>query len=180
MYISHLVNLTTRSWALPLLAALHEGVPGRQAPLLKATGAGRTAFAQSLQHLIETGLLERNPGHGHPLRPEFRLTEQGVTAAALAAQVQGATAAQDRDLLRKAWTLPVLTQLHKPRQFTEIKQGLMTISDRALSQSLRGMEERRWITRTVEPLARPPRPVYTAVHTGAALAKITSTALRAA
>ncbi|MGB7270169.1 MAG: transcriptional regulator, partial [Albidovulum sp.] len=45
------VNITSRAWALPILSNLHEGVAGRQAPLLAATGASRTAFSQSLDHL---------------------------------------------------------------------------------------------------------------------------------
>ena len=76
MDISSLVNLTSRAWALPILASLNDGIPGRQAPLLTATGASRTAFAQSIDHLISIGLLERNPGYGHPLR-RFRLTVLG-------------------------------------------------------------------------------------------------------
>lgn len=86
MDIKFLVNVTSRAWALPILAGLHDGVPGRQAPLLTATGASRTAFAQSMDHLIGIGLLERNPGHGHPLRPEFRLTKQGAGVAELASK----------------------------------------------------------------------------------------------
>lgn len=35
-----------------------------------------------MDHLIKIGLLERNPGYGHPLRPEFRLTQLGIEAAA--------------------------------------------------------------------------------------------------
>ena len=84
MDIKTLVNTTSRAWTIPILAQLHAGVAGRQAPLLAATGASRTAFAQSMEHLISIGLLERNPGYGHPLRPEFRLTKHGVTAATIA------------------------------------------------------------------------------------------------
>lgn len=87
MDISLFVNITSRAWALPILSNLHTGVAGRQAPLLAATGASRTAFAQSMEHLISIGLLERNPGHGHPLRPEFRLTPSGIKAAAIAHKI---------------------------------------------------------------------------------------------
>ena len=58
MDIEFLVKLTARAWSLSILARLDAGVPGRQAPLLAATGAGRTAIAQSLAHLHALGLLE--------------------------------------------------------------------------------------------------------------------------
>ena len=108
MDIKLFVNITSRAWAVPILSNLHTGIAGRQAPLLAATGASRTAFTQSMDHLISMGLLERNPGYGHPLRPEFRLTQLGVTAAAIANKIQNVSTDEDQDLLRRSWTLPVL------------------------------------------------------------------------
>lgn len=174
MDINLFVNLTSRAWAVPILSHLHEGVAGRQAPLLSATGAGRTAFAQSMGHLISLGLLERNPGYGHPLRPEFRLTLRGVAAAALAHKIQSATKNEDRVLLSRAWTLPVLTTLHQPSRFSEIKKNLCSISDRALSQSLTSLEARNWVCRNVDEMARPPRPIYQAVNLGGIISRITA------
>ena len=174
MDIMTLVNITSRAWALPILAGLNDGVPGRQAPLLMATGASRTAFAQSIDHLMSTGLLERNPGHGHPLRPEFRLTPPGKVAAELASRIQRLSGDENQDLLRRSWTVPVLATLGRPSQFTEIKRRLMTISDRALSQSLQSMEERLWVRRSVDEAARPPKPIYSTIYTGAMISKVTS------
>ncbi|MGR3636519.1 MAG: winged helix-turn-helix transcriptional regulator [Shimia sp.] len=172
MYIETFVNITSRAWALPILSKLHSGVAGRQAPLLVATGASRTAFAQSMEHLITLGLLERNPGYGHPLRPEFRPTKQGVTAAAMAYKIQNVAADHDQDLLRKSWTLPVLASLHSPNHFNDIKRNLQTISDRALSQSLKSMEVRSWVRRSVDEQARPPRSIYCAVNTGGLISNV--------
>ncbi|WP_306114012.1 MULTISPECIES: winged helix-turn-helix transcriptional regulator [unclassified Roseovarius] len=174
MDIQLFVNVTSRAWAIPILSNLHAGVAGRQAPLLAATGASRTAFAQSVDHLIKTGLLERNPGHGHPLRPEFRLTPQGVSAAAIANKIHVAAGDADQDLLRRSWTLPVLTSLHTPRRFRDIKRGLPSITDRALSQSLQTMEGRSWVRRSVDETARPPTPIYSAVNTGALISQATA------
>ena len=134
MDILSLVNITSRAWAIPILSNLHAGIAGRQAPLLAATGASRTAFAQSMDHLIAMGLLERNPGYGHPLRPEFRLTQQGIAAAAIANKIQTVSAQQDQDLLRRIWTLPILTAVHTPSHFNDIKRNLHRVTDRALSQ----------------------------------------------
>lgn len=173
MDIRSLVNLTSRAWALPILSSLHAGVAGRQATLLAATGASRTAFSQSMDHLIKMGLLERNPGYGHPLRPEFRLTGLGIEAAAIADKVQCVSTEDDQDLLRKSWTLPVLTSLQKPSHFNDIKRTLQTITDRALSQSLKSMEVRDWVQRSVDETARPPRSIYSAVNTGGMISRIT-------
>ncbi|MEP2030243.1 MAG: winged helix-turn-helix transcriptional regulator [Paracoccaceae bacterium] len=174
MYIASFVNITSRAWAIPILSNLHAGIAGRQAPLLAATGASRTAFAQSMDHLIKMGLLERNPGYGHPLRPEFRLTSQGISAAAIANKIQSVSADGDQDLLRRSWTLPVLTSLHTPSRFNDIKRNLPSITDRALSQSLKTMEVRSWVCRSVDETARPPRSIYAAVNTGEVISKATA------
>jgi len=173
MYIDSFVNITSRAWSIPILSSLHVGVAGRQAALLTATGASRTAFAQSMDHLIKIGLLERNPGHGHPLRPEFRLTQLGKAAAAIADKIQGVSTEDDQPLLRKSWTLPVLTSLQTPCHFSDIKRNLHTITDRALSQSLKSMEVKDWVNRSVDETARPPRSIYRAINTGGVISKIT-------
>ncbi|MBM1634730.1 winged helix-turn-helix transcriptional regulator [Sulfitobacter mediterraneus] len=178
MDIALFVNITSRAWALPILSNLHEGVAARQAPLLAATGASRTAFAQSLDHLIKIGLVERNPGYGHPLRPEFRLTALGIAAAAIANKVQKVPMDEGQDLLRRSWTLPVLTSLHAPSHFNQIKRNLQTITDRALSQSLKSMESRNWVCRSVDQAARPPRSIYRAVNTGEVISRITAPEIR--
>lgn len=174
MDIATFVNITSRAWVIPILSCLHAGTAGRQAPLLAATGASRTAFAQSMEHLIAIGLLERNPGHGHPLRPEFRLTTRGVTAAAIAHKIRDVSADEDQSLLRRSWTLPVLAVLHTPSHFSEIKRNLNTISDRALSQSLRAMEVRNWVSRDLDAVARPPGSIYSAVNAGRMISNITA------
>ena len=172
MDISLFVNVTSRAWAMPILSSLHSGVAGRQAPLLAATGAGRTAFAQSMDHLIELGLLERNPGYGHPLRPEFRLTGLGKTFAGIASKIQDVSPLEDRPLLRRSWTLPILASLGEPSQFSDMKKRLPTITDRALSHSLKSMEAKDWVCRSVDGAARPPRPIYRAVNTGDLISQV--------
>lgn len=174
MDINPLVNVTARAWALPVLAAMHDGVIGRQSRLIGATGASRTAFAQSLDHLIQSGLLERNPGHGHPLRPEFRLTKAGEQVAKMASQINAVSPFADHRLLRRTWTLPILATLSEPRHFGMIKEQLGAITDRALAQSLRTMEDQAWISRQVNSTLRPPRPLYRAVNTGREISMIAS------
>lgn len=163
-----LVKVASRAWSLKILALLHGGTPGRQAALLVASGASRTAFAQSLTHLVDLGLLERNPGHGHPLRPEFRLSIRGTAIAALASRIEKVVPdPSGHALLRRAWTVPVLAVVQEPRYFSEIRTELAPISDRALSQSLKQLQARHWLRRRIEPATYPPRPLYQAANAGA-------------
>ena len=168
MDIKLIVKVTSRAWSLKVLALMHEGVPGRQAPLLAASGASRTTFVHSLRHLEDLGLLERNPGHGHPLRPEFRLTPAGQALAPIAHRIE--TAVRDdtgATLLRKAWTVPLLAVANRPKVFSELKRELKPITDRALSTSLRELNNRNWIERSVNVELHPPRPFYQVVNEGA-------------
>ncbi|KIC43073.1 transcriptional regulator [Ruegeria sp. ANG-R] len=167
MDINLLVKLTSRAWSLNILALMHTGVPGRQAPLLARTSASRTAFAASLDHLIKLGLIERNPGHGHPLRPEFRLTATGTQAARIAHAITRAVPEDSTNkLLRKSWTVPILALTGTPHRFSAIKSDLTPITDRALSSSLHQLEDHDWIRRDIETSGRMPFPTYCAVNTG--------------
>lgn len=175
MDINDLVKITSRAWSLSILALMHTGTPGRQASLLSASGAGRTALSQSLAHLINLDLLERNSGHGHPLRPEYRLTPKGVEVAAIANRIKGAALQScERALLRRAWAIPVLVVSKSPRYFTDIKRELMPITDRALSQSLKQLQAHHWIQRKVDTAVRPLRPMYQAANAGARISQAIS------
>ncbi|MCR9241066.1 MAG: winged helix-turn-helix transcriptional regulator [Rhodobiaceae bacterium] len=172
MDIETLVKVTSRTWSLKILELMHAGVSARQAPLLAASGASRTAFVQSLSHLEGLGLLERNPGHGHPLRPEFRLTPAGQVLASIAHRIGVVTENNAGALLvRKMWTVPVLAVASRPKVFSELKRELTPITDRALSKSLRDLESQNWIERSVNVELHPPRPYYQVVNEGAEISQ---------
>jgi len=167
MDMSLLVNITAKAWSLKILALLDAGIAGRQAPLIAATKANRSSFAASLEHLVKLGLLERNPGHGHPLRPEFRLTQAGVTAAAMAGRVMEIVPNSDAfAIVRRNWAVPVLAITKAPKRFSAIKSGLGKVTDRALSQSLSLLEEQQWLSREIDVSQRSPFPTYCAINTG--------------
>ena len=178
MSIKTIVKITSRAWSLEILAMMHSGVPGRQATLLSSIGANRAAFAKSLAHLVNHGLLERNPGHGHPLRPEYRLTLEGTKLAKLAGNIVDIVPGdQEFAILRRTWPLPILTVAHTPRRFTEIRSELFSITDRALSKSLDQLQEVKWLRREIDIEARPPRPSYQAVNTGFKLCQAVNNSL---
>ena len=105
-----LVNLCSRTWSLTALSLIAHGVSCRVSPLAAAAGCGRTSMSASVEHLISLGLLERNPGHGHPLRPEYRLTPGGVYVAEWAkGLINLVKSDQDQSLLRNKWSLPLIS-----------------------------------------------------------------------
>ncbi len=172
MDIKALVKVTSRAWSLDILSLMHDGMVGRQSVLLPATGAGRTAFGQSLSHLIDLELLERNPAHGHPLRPEFRLTPRGVEVAGIAGRIKCAVPQRPRQvMLRRTWVVPILAVSREPLQFTSIKRELGAITDRALSQSLEQLQAQHWLQRKVDTASRPPKPFYQAINSGAQISQ---------
>lgn len=172
MNIDTLVKITSRAWSLEILALLSMGTPGRQAALISASGAGRTALVHSLRHLESLGLLQRNPGYGHPLRPEFKLTPIGLEAAILSKKIRKAVPEEhQRIILRRAWTVPILAVSQKPKYFTDIKKQLGDITDRALSQSIKKLKHYHWLERTVDASVIPTRPIYQASNTGAIISK---------
>ncbi|MDV7340364.1 winged helix-turn-helix transcriptional regulator [Terasakiella sp. A23] len=173
MDISLLVKVTSKAWSLKILSLMHRGVPGRQAALLAASGASRTTFVHSLRHLESLNLLERNPGHGHPLRPEFRLTQLGEVVATVAKEIDEITLDETgSSLLRKAWTIPVLAVVSQPKKFSDLKLDLNPITDRALSNSLKILSNQNWIERSVDIKWRPPRPYYQAINEGAEINRV--------
>jgi len=152
---------------MDILALLSGGVPGRQAPLLAACGASRNAFGQSMDHLIDLGLVERNPGHGHPLRPEFRLTELGQAIGKSCKRIKAMTPdPAAAAVLRRSWTVPVLAISQEPTRFGALRHALTPITDRALTQTLRNLQDQGWMDRRIDPDARIIRPLYQAANAG--------------
>lgn len=178
MDINLLVNISSKAWALKILALMDSGVPGRQAPLLAAAAASRPAFAASLKHLVELELLEKNPGHGHPLRPELRLTPQGALAAAIAGRIINAVPGDEAlNILKRSWSVPILATTETPQRYSTIKSNLGKITDRALSQSLYFLEKREWLIRELNVSERTPFPTYQAIYKGAEISRIIQTDL---
>ena len=102
-----------------------------------------------------------------PLRPEFRLTASGTEVAAVANKINAAAPLiKESTVLRRAWTIPVLAVSNKPRFFVELKSALPSITDRALSQSIKQLQANHLLERNVDTSKYPPRPLYQARDVG--------------
>ncbi len=164
-------TLCSRAWSLPVLAHL-AGQPrlgARISPTAHALGAGRQSISATFAHLGELGLLERMPGHGHPLRPEARLSEAGAAVAAWAQPFWAFLEPDERATARRAWTLPVLRVARDMRSFGELRCELSPVTDRALALCLKRLVAQRLLRRDVDGAQRPPRVTYVGSGRGAAL-----------
>ncbi|MBX3402374.1 MAG: helix-turn-helix transcriptional regulator [Phycisphaeraceae bacterium] len=177
MASDRLITLCHRAWALPVLAEMHRadaaGMGGARLVALSYTfGASPNAIRSSLDHLIALGLAAPNPGHGHPLRPEYILTKRGARLApACAALDDSLLLFRLRQEAMHKWALPTIhaAAVLRPARFTALGDQLRGITDRALSQTLRLLTAGGVLRREVRE-GFPPVPLYDLTGTGEAIA----------
>ncbi len=142
-----LLQLVQHRWSIPIIELLARRNGAKFVTLAHELGVSRGVLTSSLKYLQSIGLVCRNPGHGHPLRPEYLLSPQGE-------QLSGSCAAlmrllRKRDELHMAlckWSLPtVLVVGREQRRFGEIRSALGDPTPRAVTLSLKALQEHRWI-----------------------------------
>lgn len=151
MTIEQLQQLGRHRWIVPLLAEMAARNGARFAELLHALPVSRESLARTINCAIEEGWIARNPGHGHPLRPEYILTESGRCAAPTCASVMGAQAALAiAPAALSRWSLPLVRVIDAgERRFCGMARALPDSNPRALSQSLKGLAENALLSRAV-------------------------------
>lgn len=158
---NRLIMLFHHRWAVPILAELHRAQGAKFVTLCNRLGVSNETASYTLQSLIEKGWVVRNPGHGHPMRPEYLLTRSGVRVGPWCAKAMRAVKALDAEqvVLRK-WSLPVTLALRRGRQrFSEMKAFLPGLTARALAAALRELESSGLVQRRVT-VGRPPASIY--------------------
>ncbi|MBO9696963.1 MAG: winged helix-turn-helix transcriptional regulator [Sphingopyxis sp.] len=166
-----LVQLGSHRWLVPLLADLAAHGGARFVELIHRLGLSRDSLARTLEAAQAIGWVQRNPGHGHPLRPEYILTETGHAAAARAATIADAQSAIG--LLPGAatrWGLPLVAGIGAGHdRFNALSRLLAPATPRALSQGLTALGRHGLVTREILDL-RPPASRYDLTESGARLA----------
>jgi DNA-binding HxlR family transcriptional regulator len=148
-------------WIVPVLALIIEQDGARFADLLLGLGIARESLSRTLTLAIDNGWLARNAGYGHPLRPEYVLTERGRVVAAACARMMAVRRRLGLapDYLPR-WSLPILGRLqHNWTRFSDLRTGLAPVTPRALSTNLKQMIEGQIVLRRVEAVF-PPTPLY--------------------
>lgn len=172
-----LAQLFHHRWAVPVLAELHRWSGCRFVVLHKRLGIGRESLRRTLASLAEQDLVVRNPGYGHPLRPEYVLTPQGeAVAPACAELVQALDALGLSSIGLNKWSMPVVAALDATgsSRFAQLRESLPPVSPRALALALKALADAGLVERNVVDSFPP-----TAVYTLAGDANTVSPALRA-
>jgi DNA-binding HxlR family transcriptional regulator len=167
MSIEDLIALFHHRWSAPVLAELARTGGTRFVVLSKALGVGRESLRRTLDALIDLGLVRRNPGYGHPLRPEYLLTPRGDAAAERCTRLLEVLDG-DLDVALKKWSLPVLVALSRPSRFSEVRDALPGVTARALALALKELEAAGLVRRQVQE-TYPPSTVYAATRRAARL-----------
>jgi len=147
-----LAGLCGHAWALRILDILRHRDGARFVELANLTGASRPRLTAALQALITAGLVMRNPGYGHPLRPEYLLTEAGRRAADPAGECLAIAGRWRRDpaLVYRKWPLPILNAIGgDDRRFAALKTDLPGATPRALSLGLASLAAAGLVKRDV-------------------------------
>ena len=155
---------------MALVATLHRESGCKFVTLLHHLGASRDTLSQTLASLIAGGLVMKNPGYGHPLRPEYILTPAGMRAGAAC---RDAVVAVSRhgvlDVALKKWPMIVLIALGRgATRFNELKDALPGITPRALTGALRDLQKAGLVERLVTE-EYPPSALYSLSEQGRSL-----------
>lgn len=138
-------------WNIPVVAELYKRTGAKFVTLANALGVGRASLSASLNDLIELGFVVRNTGHGHPMRPEYLLTDAGQRIGEKCLRLRHLLRRRnDEDVAFRKWTLPLVTALGEDtRRFNEVQLILPEASPRAITLGLKSMLAARWARRSI-------------------------------
>ena len=162
--MSRLAELSHHRWTLPVLAEIERTKGSRFATLTGKLGVSGESLRRTLGWLVEAGVVTRNPGYGHPLRPEYVFTRHGARLGPKARRLVEALRGHEEIGLKK-WSLPVLAELDQPRRFSELRAALPDATPRALTLALKDLRAAGLVTRTVQD-DYPPSVVYETTPAG--------------
>lgn len=171
--MSTLVALFHNRWSVPILAELHRQRGSRFVTLSRTLGLSRESLRRTLAALIDSGLVGRNPGYGHPLRPEYVLTTAGQRiGASCRPLIEQLRRGSLEEVGLKKWSMPVVFTLAEgPLRFSELREQLEGVSPRSLALALKDLEEAGLVDRRVTE-DYPPSTMYRLTERGRPLARL--------
>lgn len=161
MRASLLAQISHNRWAIPVLSELHHGNGAKLVTLVRKLELGRESVIRALKSLIDAGWVRRNPGHGHPMRPEYVLTKAGQDIGPACKALHQMLIEQGLlRAARKKWWLPILLSMSDgAERFSAFQQDLPAATPRALAATLKQLVADGVVMREVID-GYPPRPRY--------------------
>jgi DNA-binding HxlR family transcriptional regulator len=170
--LDDLIALGKQRWMAAALADIGAHKGARFVELIHRLSLPRDTLSRTLEAAQALGWLMRNPGYGHPLRPEYTLTGEGVRIAEIAARqisAQAQLGLAPGTLTR--WGLPIVHSLDAGFQrFNDLSRRLAIASPRALSQGLRTLAANDLVKRALID-DYPPISLYRLTERGLILAR---------
>jgi DNA-binding HxlR family transcriptional regulator len=144
-----LIALCHHRWSIPILSELHRDNGAKFVTLVQRLTVSRDALSRTLEALTQIGLIKRNTGYGHPLRPEYILTAPGQQIGQHALELLNHLQQPDMtNIALKKWTLPILHAIHHGiNRFSSLRETRPTISPRALTLTLQDLQQMAWLER---------------------------------
>ena len=158
---ARLAALFHHRWAGATLTELHRSRGAKFVTLLHRLGAGRGTLQRTLDTLAGLRLVRRNPGYGHPMRPEWVVTAAGARLAPACGELlRRVRRLGVQEVAGRKWAFPVVLALDGGLdRFSLIESSIPGVTARALAMTLREMEGAGVVERRVED-AHPPRVRY--------------------
>ena len=134
-----------------ILSLLHESNGARFVVMKNGLGVNADSLARSLQFLMKEGCVQRNPGYGHPLRPEYILTPHGRILAPQCSKLVKAVERLDvAETVYRKWSVPLLVTIKSGTvRFNGLRETL-AINPRALTQGLQRLSASELVLQRLE------------------------------
>lgn len=149
-HLKPLIELAHHRWNIPVVAELHRRSGAKFVTLANALGVSRSSLSASLNDLIDLGLVKRNPGYGHPMRPEYLLTDSGAAIGDRCLRlVQLLDRRDEAEVGYRKWTLPLVAAVGEGvERFSDIRIALGDrATPRAIAMGLKSMLSAGWAQR---------------------------------
>ena len=149
--LARLTGLVHHRWNILVIAALHRHSGAKFVTLLNHLQVSRGSLSASLAHLTNLGYVIRNLGHGHPMRPEYLLTPQGVAIGdECLSLVRLLQRTGELDLAFRKWTLPLVFAIGERRlRFNQLRASLHDATPRAIAIGLKSLLANGWASRSL-------------------------------
>lgn len=155
--LATLLRLVQHRWNIPILRLLHDQGGAKFVTLTKQLNISRSALSASLKYLIDAQWVMRNPGYGHPLRPEYLLHPAAEQLAATCHQVMMIIEKRNEEAVAlKKWSLPIVAVIGPDKlRFNELRVALGNPTARAITLGIDLLYQHNWIaTRRTESFSR--------------------------